>query len=209
MTPRRYQGLRGLFGIELAILGVIAGLIALAGAQTWRLHSAQLTAADLRTELQAQSRRAAENLATAHAEALVLTAKHRAIEQAWIRKHQEIAREAENQARRTAADAGDARIAGDGLRYRADQLAASNPSTCPAAADPPAAPSSPPTPGAAAVLADVLGRLEEAGRQLAEVADARGRTGAACERAYAALVENAGVNPGVNPGQKPPENRVP
>jgi hypothetical protein len=188
MTPRRYQGLRGLFGMELAILGVIAGLIGLAGAQTWRLHSAQLTAADLRTELQAQSRRAAENLATAHAEALMLTAKHRAIEQAWIRKHQEIAREAENQARRTAADAGDARIAGDGLRIRAHQLAAT--AACPAAAatSPNAASSGPPTTSPATVLANVLERLETAGRELAAIADARGTAGAACEKAYQALL---------------------
>jgi uncharacterized protein YlxW (UPF0749 family) len=188
MTPRRYQGLRGLFGMELAILGVIAGLIGLAGAQTWRLHSAQLTAADLRTELQAQSRRAAENLATAHAEALMLTAKHRAIEQAWIRKHQEIAREAENQARRTAADAGDARIAGDGLRIRAHQHAAT--AACPAAAatSPNAASSGPPTTSPATVLANVLERLETAGRELAAIADARGTAGAACEKAYQALL---------------------
>jgi hypothetical protein len=55
----------------------------------------------------------------------------------------------------------------------------------------------------------VLGRLEEAGRQLAEVADARGTAGQACQQAYAALVSNPGVNPGVNPGQKPPEKGVP
>lgn len=188
MTPRRHQVLCGLFGIELAILGVIAGLIGLAGVQTWRLHSAQLTVADLRTELQAQRRLAAENLATAHAEALLLAAKHRAIEQAWIRKHQEIAREAEDQARRTAAAANGARIAGDGLRHRATQLAASATATCPASADTAAAPGSPPAHHPAAVLAHVLGRLEEAGRELAAVADARGGAGASCERAYEALL---------------------
>ncbi len=203
MTPRRRQGLRGLFGIELAILGVIAGLIGLAGVQTWRLHRAQLTVADLRTELQAQRRQAAENLATAHAEALLLAAKHRAIEQAWIRKHQEIAREAEDQARRTAAAADGARIAGDGLRHRATQLAASAPATCPAPTDPPAAPGSPPAHHPAAVLADVLGRLEEAGRQLAEVADARGRTGAACERAYDALVADSVLPKSATEGLQP------
>lgn len=179
---------RGLFGIELAILGVIAGLIGLAGVQTWRLHRAQLDLADTRTEQQAHRRQAAEALAIAHAEARRIEANHRAIEQAWIRKHQEIAREAEDQARRTAAAAADARIAGDGLRHRAAQLAASGPATCPAPTDPAAAPISPPTPSPAAVLADVLGRLEAAGRELAAVADARGRTGAACERAYEALV---------------------
>lgn len=199
--PRQRQSLRGLFGIELAILGVIAALIGLAGVQTWRLHQAQLQAADMRTALQTARRQAAEALAAAHAEARRIEADHRALEQAWTRKHQEIAREAEDQARRTAAAAADARIAGDGLRHRAAQLAASSPAACPAPADPPAAPSSPPTPSAAAVLADVLGRLEEAGRQLAEIADARGRTGAACERAYAALVEAAVLQKSATPPQ--------
>jgi hypothetical protein len=185
--PRQRQSLRGLFGIELAILGVIAALIGLAGVQTWRLHQAQLQAADLRAAQQADRRQAAEALASAHAEARRIEANHRALEQAWITRHQEIAREAETQARRTAAAADGARIAGNGLRHRAAQLA-SSPATCPAPADTAAAPSSPPTSSPAAVLADVLGRLEEAGRQLAEVADARGRTGAACERAYGALV---------------------
>jgi hypothetical protein len=39
------------------------------------------------------------------------------------------------------------------------------------------------------VLADVLGRLEEAGRELAAVADARGTAGAACQRAYQWLTQ--------------------
>lgn len=199
--PRRHQSLRGLFGIELAILGVIAALIALAGVQTWRLHQAQLQAADLRTTQQTDRRQGAEALAAAHAEARRIEANHRALEQAWISRHQEIAREAETQALRTAAAAADARIAGDGLRHRAAQLAASGPATCPTPTDPPAAPSSPPTPSAAAVLADVLGRLEEAGRQLAEAADARGRTGAACERAYEALVEAAVLQKSATPPQ--------
>lgn len=187
--PRRHQSPRGLFGIELAILGVIASLIALAGVQTWRLHQAQLQAADMRTALQTDRRQAAEALAAAHAEARRIEADHRALEQAWTRKHQEIAREAETQARRTAAAAADARIAGDGLRHRAAQLAASSPATCPTPTDPPAAPSSPPTHNPAAVLADVLGRLEEAGRELAEVADARATSGQACQQAYQSLLQ--------------------
>lgn len=195
MTPRprqrHRQSLRGIISLQTAILGVILSLIALLGVQTWRLHQAQLLAADLRLALQTDRGQAAEALAAAHAEARRIEANYRAIEQAWIRKHQELAREAEDQARRTAAAADSARIAGDGLRHRAAQLAASSAATCPTPADSPVAPSSPPTSHPAAVLADVLGRLEEAGRQLAEIADARGRTGAACERAYGALVKAA------------------
>jgi hypothetical protein len=209
MTARPQPNQRGILGLQTAILGVILSLIAGLGVQTWRLHLAQLEAADLRTAQQIDRRQAAEALAIAHAEARRIEANHRALERAWITRHQEIAREAEDQARRTAAAAADARIAGDGLRHRAAQLAASSPATCPTPADPATTPSSPPTPSPATVLADVLGRLEEAGRQLAAVADARNIAGQACQQAYAALVSNPGVNPGVNDGQKPPEKRVP
>lgn len=187
-AARAHRPARGILSLQTAILGVILSLIALLGVQTWRLHQAQLLAADLRTALQTDRRQAAEALANAHAEARRIEANHRALEQAWTRKHQEIAREAEDQARRTAAAADSARIAGDGLRHRAAQLAASSAATCPTPADTPATPGSPPASHPAAVLAHVLGRLEEAGRELAEIADARGRTGAACERAYGALV---------------------
>ena len=163
---------RGILSLQPALLAVILSLIALTGVQTWRLHRAQLQAAELRTAQQADRRQAAEALATAHAEARRIEANHRALEQAWIQRHQEIAREAQNQAQRTAAAAADARLAGDGLRQRAAALAASGTAACAAPADPAPAPSSPPAPSPAVVLADVLGRLEEDGRDLAEIADA-------------------------------------
>lgn len=186
--PRHRQSLRGILSLQTAILGVILSLIALLGVQTWRLHQAQLLAADLRTALQTDRRQAAEALANAHAEARRIEANHRSIEQAWIRKHREIALEAEDQARRTAAAADSARIAGDGLRHRAAQLAASSAATCPTPEDSPATPGSPPASHPAAVLAHVLGRLEEAGRQLAEIADARGAAGQACQQSYQSLL---------------------
>lgn len=71
-----------------------------------------------------------------------------------------------------------AAAAGDGLRLRAAELAAS--AAAPAADCTPAA-------DASRVLADVLGRLEEAGRRAAAIADERGDAGAACERAWDAM----------------------
>lgn len=182
------------FGPLISIISrpMLAGILvalALAGVQTWRLQRAQLTAAELRAELQAQRRQAAEDRAQAVAASASAAAAYRSIEQAWINKHQEIARDAQDQARAIEAARAAGRMAADGLRQRAQQLAATAACPAPTAPDPASAPSSPPTPSPAAVLADVLGRLEEAGRELAAVADARGTAGTACERAYQALVE--------------------
>lgn len=191
------------FGPLISIINrpMLAGILvalALAGVQTWRLQRAQLTAAELRTELQAQRRQAAEDRAQAVAASASAAAAYRSIEQAWIHKHQEIAREAQDQTRALEAARAAGRLAADGLRQRAQQLAATAACPAPAPADPAPTPSSPPTPSPAAVLADVLGRLEAAGRELAEVADARGTAGTACQRAYQALL-NGAVLPEVLP----------
>ena len=175
--------------VTRALLACILVALALAGVQTWRLQRAQLTAADLRTEIHSQRHQAAEARAQAVAASASAAAAYRAIEQAWITKHQEIARDAETQARALDAARSAGRIAGDGLRHRAQQLAATAACPAPTPADPAPTPSSPPTPSAATVLADVLGRLEEAGRELASVADARGTAGAACQRAYQWLTQ--------------------
>jgi hypothetical protein len=119
------------------------------------------------------------------AQALRESERVRALEAAWITKHQEIARDAETQARRHAQAAAAGAIAGNSLRDRAAQFAAAARCPAPEAAAPAGASAS--APGPAAVLADVLGRLEAAGRELAAVADARGAAGAACQRAYEAL----------------------
>ena len=172
-----------------ALLACILVALALAGVQTWRLQRAQLSAADLRTEIQAQRRQAAEDRAQAVAASASAAVAYRSIEQAWINKHQEIARDAETQARALDAARTAGRIAGDGLRQRAAELAATAACPAPTAPGPAPTPSSPPTPSPAAVLADVLGRLEEAGRELAAVADARGTAGVACQKAYESLTQ--------------------
>ncbi len=158
------------------LLGAVLAALLLAGVQTWRLHSAQAAMAEHKSQVQADRARAAEA-------ARQTEANYRALEAAWIRKHQEVALEAEQNARKIAGAAAAGAVAGDGLRHRAASLAA----TCPTTADAPAADSGPPAPSPGVLLADVLGRLEAAGRELAAVADARGVAGQACERAYGAL----------------------
>lgn len=157
--------------IAAAVVGA-----ALVAVQTWRLHNSQLEVAELRVQIQTERQQSA-------AEALKAQAEYRVIETAWVRKHQEIARDTQDQVRRNAAAAAGARVAGDGLRVRAAAVAAS----CAAPAEATAAAGGQAAAGPGAVLADVLGRLEEAGRELAAVADARGAAGAACERAYDAI----------------------
>ena len=86
-----------------------------------------------------------------------------------------------NETRAVRAAADRAGVAGDGLRIRVQPVAArcdagpaSNGETAPSPGD---------------LLTDVLGRLEEAGRELAAIADERGTAGAACERAFDAVTE--------------------
>lgn len=166
--------------------GVLCALLALAGAYGYLGKvEAERDAHRLRATLaEERADRAREREALA-AQALRESERARTLEAAWITKHQEIARDAETQARRHAQAAAAGAIAGNGLRDRAAQFAAAARCPAPEAAAPAAASASAPSP--AAVLADVLGRVEAAGRELAAIADARGAAGAACQRAYEAL----------------------
>ena len=94
--------------------------------------------------------------------------------------HKEIARDAQERTTRARADAATAGRAADSLR---DAYAAALQRRC----DPATTAGSAPAADAAAVLADVLGGLESAARELAAIADERGTAGAACERTYHAL----------------------
>lgn len=82
-------------------------------------------------------------------------------------------------ARTARADAVGAAAAGVGLRFRAQAVAAACDSG-------PASPGDP-APGPGALLADLQQRLEEAGRELAAIADDRGIAGQACQDAYGAV----------------------
>jgi hypothetical protein len=113
-------------------------------------------------------------------------------EQRRLAAQQEVIRHAENQIAEARAAAGRAAAAAGGLRERAAAVAARcdrAPSDTAAASPGPAASD----PGV--LLADVLGRLEESGRRLAQIADERGAAGAACEASYDALKPPAGAQP--------------
>lgn len=164
--------------IALYIVGAgLALAIGAATVQTLRLHSSEIALAAEKLARQTDSTLAAQATANAVSAAL---AKY----QARTREIQEIADAATAQSARDREDAAAAGRAAVGLRQRAAALAAS----CGAAGRDPAAPSgSPATSSPGDLLADVLGRLDAAGRQLATVADERGTAGLACERSADAL----------------------
>jgi len=161
------------------LLALLLAVSLLAGVQSVRLSRSAAALAELRTVIATERQRAADAAATA-SEAARLEEHRRTAAQ------QEIAHEAETDRRGAAVAAARAGVAGNGLRVRAAAVAAG----ChPAAADPAAAGAGPPAANAALVLADMLGRLEVAGRQLAAIADERGIAGAACQRAYDSLTQ--------------------
>lgn len=96
----------------------------------------------------------------------------------------EVSQNAQTEIDRARADAAAAHAAADSLRDQAQRLAAaagkSSCNTRPATAGKAAS-------SAGLVLADVLGRVEEAGRAMAEAADRSRIAGLACERAHDAL----------------------
>ena len=150
-----------------ALLACIA-LGAVAGAQTWRLHSLQTQAAEDRAT-QAEAERFAER-------------RDRDNETRTARAVEKAAHDARPRIAQIEADVADLRRAGDGLRIHATARTA-----CGAA--PPAGAASR---GAAAghadlVPADMLTRAVDAAVELAAAADRAHAAGAACQAAYAAV----------------------
>ncbi|WP_175692721.1 DUF2514 family protein [Burkholderia ambifaria] len=96
------------------------------------------------------------------------------------RQQQGIAKDANQQRTTALADAFAARAAAGSLQQRVDQLVA-------AARHPAASAGSPATGDALDLLADVLGRTDEAAGEFARIADERGIAGRQCERDYDAL----------------------
>lgn len=190
--------------LTAAASAAAVGALALA-AYLWRDGLAhQRAAAELRTTLATERAAHQAERATLAAKALAASERARATEHQWSQSHAQAAAEAAAQIDRARRDADLARAAGHSLRARADHYA----SLCAAPGPQPAAPGhpAPAAPGAPAahpglVLADVLGRLDEAGRQLAALADARGAAGTACERAHDAL---RAAPPPPKPGPGPP-----
>lgn len=180
------------------------GALALA-AHLWRAGLAhQRAAAELRTALAIERAAHQAERARLTAEALTASERARATEHQWSQSHAQAAADASAQIDRARRDADLARAAGNSLRARADHYAslcaAPGPQPGPAGSAP-AAPAGPPAAHPGLVLADVLGRLDEAGRQLAALADARGTAGTACERAHDALR----APPPARPGHGPPD----
>jgi Protein of unknown function (DUF2514) len=162
-----------------AWLAVAAAL--LAGAGVWHLSAVHDARAAGMQDVQGRWDAAR---AVAAETARVATEAARAEEQRRIAALMEIANESALRAEQSRVAALAADAAAVGLRQRAAAIAArcsaSRGHPSPAASGPPAA-----DPGR--MLADVLGRLEEAGRELAAIADQRGAAGAACQTAYDAL----------------------
>ena len=96
----------------------------------------------------------------------------------------EVTTNAQTEIDRARADAAAAHAAADSLRDQAKRLAAAAGKTC---SNPSHATAGKAAGSAGLVLADVLGRVEEAGRSMAEAADRSRIAGAACEAAYDAL----------------------
>lgn len=104
----------------------------------------------------------------------------RAEEQRRTAAQSEIAKDANKQRTAALADAFAARAAAGSLQQRVDQLVA-------AARHPAAAAGSPAAGDALDLLADVLGRADEAAGELAKIADERGIAGKQCEADYDSL----------------------
>lgn len=188
------------------VLGLAAtGLAALTLAFWLQLQDAKRANAALQADIAATTaahatQRAAwaDERAALAAAAQQATDRARAIETDWRSRHDQIQADTAAQLAAARRDAAAARSTGDRLRDHiralAQQCSAPGPATAArdpaapaAAANPAAARPGPPTPDPGLVLADLLSRMDAAGRELAAVADARGTAGQACQRAYDAL----------------------
>lgn len=158
-----------------AFLAVLAlGFAGGWGAQGWR---GQARVAVLAAEH-------AQQLAAQASDARVRESLARAEEQRRAAAQQEIADAATLLAQRRERDRRAADVAGGGLRIRAVEFAAGAGA---GASDPGATAQCQATEDAARVLAELLGRVEAAGRRMAAIADERGDAGVACERSYDSL----------------------
>lgn len=172
-----------------ALAGLVAAFLA-AGCLYLYLDRSEALRAVLRAEAALAKERQgwAEERQRLTTAALAESERARQIEAQWRDKQAEVQNHAQSQIRAAAADAARARDAAGLLRKRAEALAAQ----CARASDQQAPDPSfagrgqaAPDPGA--MLADLLSRLAHTAGELAQVADARGAAGAACEKAYGGL----------------------
>lgn len=150
----------------------------------------QLRIGDVKTDLAREQRDRKDERARRAEAALAAVDKARAEEHRRVTAAQEVTRDAEKALSLARADAVGARDAAGRLRRYADQLAA----RCDRRSeDPGAAAGGPPAEAPGAVFADMLGRLEERGRELAAYADEARIAGLACEAAYLSLTPGPAV----------------
>lgn len=172
-----------------ALAGLVAAFLAL-GCLYLYLDRSEALRAVLRAEaVLAKERQAwAEERQRLIAAALAESERARQIEAQWREKQSEVVNHAQSQIRAAAADAARARDAAGVLRQRAEVLAAQcNRTSDQQAPDPSFAQRGQAAPNPGAMLADLLGRLAQTAGELAQIADARGTAGAACEKAYGGL----------------------
>ena len=154
----------------------------------WHAAAAALVAAAVGTAGGWKARGWVADQQAAESAAAIATQREQAMHTALVETtrrltaQQEAARAAAQQARQARADAADAAGAAERLRQRAAELAAGA-----GACDPTAAAGGPAASAPGLVLADMLGRLEARGRELAAALDAASTAGEACERSYEAL----------------------
>jgi len=169
-----------IFGIAFkATAAALVLSLAALGAQSWRLRGAHLELAEQARDHANQ--RAALAAAAVDAEQLARTEEARRV--------QALAEIARTQAQRAAlaeAESVRAAAAADRLRDRAQSLAARGGG---APGDPAASPECAPARTAGMVLADVLGSVEERGREAAAALDRAHGAGSACEAAFDALTK--------------------
>ncbi len=153
-----------------------AALLAVVLVQELRVQVSQQQAASAGAELADYRLQVAERDRRAEAEA-------REEERRRQTEVDRITGEANDQAEQARADAAVADQRADSLQQQVARLLASRGATCRAIA----AQGSPPARDAAVLLADVLSRMEQAGRELAKEADRRGGPGRTCEQFVDAL----------------------
>lgn len=169
--------------VQLMVAGAaVLALAAIAATQTWRLSQARDELQHLQVQVERERAQAAQAAADAQSRA-------RAEEQRRAQALQEVERETETRNRSARVDAAAAGAAGDGLRVRADALAASCGGST---VDSSAAVGGATTADAGRVLANMLGDVTRAAVELAAIADERGAAGSACERAYESLTSKQG-----------------
>lgn len=172
-----------------ALAGLVAAFLAAVALYLYLDRSEALRAVSRAEAALAKERQAwAEERQRLTAEALAESERARKIEAQWRDKQSEVVNHAQSQIRAAAADAARARDAAGVLRQRAEALAAQcSRASDQQAPDPSFAQRGQAAPDPGTVLADLLSRLAQTAGELAQVADARGAAGAACEKAYGGL----------------------